>query len=75
MPNIFTDGGGVGEKELPVNSKTTKHPMIQKKAVSETPNHSNSNSNTYNYKHIEYQRGVKQTKISTLQERGTRTPI
>ena len=67
------------EKELSVNLKPQNFPSYTlthtKKAVSETQNHSNFNTQTHNYKHIKYQRRVKQTKINTLQERGTTTPI
>ena len=63
--------------------KTTKLPKIhtythtKKKIVSETQNHSSANTHTHarNYKHIKYQRRVKQTKVKTVQERGTTTPI
>ena len=55
------------------------HTYAHKKAVSETQNHSNANTHTHththDYKHIKYQRQVKQTKVNTLQERGTTTPI
>ena len=40
---------------------------IHKKVVIEPPPH--------NYKHIKYQRRVKQTKVNILQERGTKTLI
>ena len=75
------------EKELPVNLKPQKiHTYTHtKKTVSETQNHSNANTHTraradinihtHNYKHIKYQRWVKQTKVYALQERGTTTPI
>ena len=40
----------------------------EKKTVSETKNHFNTSAHTHteNYKHIKYQRGVKQTKVNTL---------
>ena len=50
--------------------------MIQKKAVCETPKPlqlQHTHTHTHNYKHIKYQRMVKQTKVNTLKERGPRT--
>ena len=48
--------------------QTQKKPLV-KPQTTPTPTH------THNYKHIKYQRRVKQTKVNTLQERGKRTPI
>ena len=55
------------EKDLPVNLKPQNSPWYTlthtKEAVSETQNPSNATlSHTHNYKHIKYQRRVKQTK-------------
>ena len=67
------------EKELPVNLKPQNSPMIhtctQKKLLRKpkttpTPTH----THTHNYNHMKYQRQVKQTKVNTVQERGTTPP-
>ena len=72
-----------GERTI-IKFKTTKLPKIHtytKKTVNETQNHFNANTHTHththtlNYKHIKYQRRVKQTKVNTPQERETTTPI
>ena len=46
---------------------TYKKKLLVKPKTTPTP--------THNYKHIKYQRLVKQTKVNTLQERGITIPI
>ena len=75
-------------KELPVNSKphchthkkSPGHTLMQRRkiTVSETPNHSNARARAHTHKQTnndKYQRGVKQTKINTLKEKGRITSL
>ena len=53
------------------------HTYTHKKKLLVKPKNmpTHTHTHTHNYKHIKYQRQVKQTKVNTLQERGTTTPI
>ena len=67
---IYINGCCRSKERIRINFEIKKKLLVKPKTTP-TPIH----THTHNYKHIKYQRWIKQTKENTLQERGRTTPI